>query len=887
MEADRVSLLGDIEEERRARIRRGSGHLSTFVWQTGQILAACVYGARDALRRSPQASRDPSPGRRAWAGLVSWPDLKLSLRLLLKHPGLTLVASVGIAVGIAICAGFFAFAQSQLYPTLPLDEGDRIIGIENQNVVTRHENRNVLHDFVTWRDQMTTVVEIGAFHQMDARLQFGTRHAETVRIAAMTASGFTVARVAPLMGRFLAPDDERPDADPVLVVGYDAWRSRFAQDPSVVGQQVRIGTTIHTIVGVMPEGFKFPVNHQFWVPLRANPLAFERGAGPQLCVFGRLAPGATFASAQAELAAIGRHTASAFPQTHANLKPLVVKYTLTVTGDAEEGIEVAVLIAEVLVSLVLVVVALNLAILVYARTTYRHREIAIRTALGAGRLRIVTQLSAEALTLALVPAIAGLALAQYGVRLSLQIFHQQPVFGGAAPFWTDYSLQPATIGYVLALVVVTVGIVGVLPALRATRRSVAGNIGQLGTSVRLGRTWGVLIVAQVAIAVAALPAMVRLGLTEIRSGLTRPSYPIKEFLGLAITTEGGKDRLGHRLTELKRRLQAEPDVAGVTFAASLPGRSIARVELMGPAGNAVPTDSKPTAAGIRTFGIDSDYFNVYGVRLLAGRSFDARDSGDLTNPVIVDRSFVRAFLNDGHPLGRRFRDGARAGSGQPSPWYEIVGVTENLATNPIDHHAVPAYVFYPVAAEQVTAASLRLHVRGPAAAHLESGLPQRLHRLAAGIDPALRPGEIRPSAFIDLSESLKTRLIGQTLTLVMVTVLMLSAAGVYALMSFTVAQRRREIGIRTALGAPPYRVLQSIFSRVAVQVGSGMLVGIAGAVTLESPITSAIGWPELAGRRAIVLPAIALVMLLAGFLAAFGPARRGLRIQPTEALKTE
>jgi putative ABC transport system permease protein len=310
---------------------------------------------------------------------------------------------------------------------------------------------------------------------------------------------------------------------------------------------------------------------------------------------------------------------------------------------------------------------------------------------------------------------------------------------------------------------------------------------------------------------------------------------------------------------------------------------------MGTAGSVVPVDRKATAGspGIRTFGIDTDYLDVYGLRVLAGRGFSGRDAGDPSNPVIVDRSFVRTYLNGESPVGRRFRHAARAGTGQPSPWYEIVGVTETPLTNPIDPNVVPAYVFYPVAAEQITAASLRLRMRGPAAARLESGLPQRLHRLATSIDPALRLGEIRPSAVIDLSDSLRTRLFGQGLALVIATVLMLSAAGVYALLSFTVAQRRREIGIRTALGAPPRRVLQSIFSRIAVQIGLGVIAGIAGAVAIEETLAGTVRGLELSGPRAIVFPAIVLIMLVVGFLAAFGPARRGLRIQPTEALKAE
>ncbi|MGE5836697.1 MAG: ABC transporter permease [Acidobacteriota bacterium] len=871
-DADRAALLGDLEQERRARRARGCGWLSTFLWQTGQIFGAWAYGVRDAICR------------RASHG-VSWPDLKPSVRLLFKYPGLTLVSGLGIAVGIAIPTGFFAFIHSQLYPTLPLDEGDRIVAFENWRMPDGHEDRHLLHDFVTWREQMTSVVDIGAFWQADVRLRSGALRADMVRVAVMTASGFTFARVPPLMGRFLTPDDERPGADPVVVIGYDAWRSRFAQDPSIVGKQVRLGTTLFGIVGVMPEGFKFPVNHQFWVALRASPQAIERGAGPAMFVFGRLAPGATVASAQAELATIGDRTAAAFPKTHANLKPHLVRYTHSIIDAGGPSLERQMFRFQLVMSLAIVVVALNVAILVYARTATRRRELAIRTALGAGRLRIVMQLFGEALALAIGPAIAGLFLAQYGLSLGLGIVeHEFGEFGGGSPFWADYSVQPATIGYVLALVVLAAAIVGVLPAIQATRSSVAGDIRHSGgAGTRLGRAWAVMIVAQVAIAVAALPTVIRAGLSGARGSLTRPAYPIDEFLELVVTTEGGKELLGHRLTELKRSIQIEPDVAGVTLEAWLPGRDGARrrVELMD-AGAPIDT-TIGVSEGVRTYGIDTDYLSVYGLRVLAGRAFDAGDAGNVANPVIVDRSFVRAYLNDEPAVGRRFRYAAGAGTAEPSPWHEIVGVVENMSTNPIDPDVVRPYVFYPAAGEQLSGAELRVHVRGPAAALLQSDLPQRLINLATTVDPALRLGDFRASAASEAQETLIFRLVGSAVLLIMVTVLLLSAAGVYALMSLTVTQRRREIGIRTALGAPRHRVLRSVFSRVALQIGAGVLVGIAGAVALQSP-AAGLG---LYGSSIIVIPAVAVIMLLVGFFAAFGPARRGLSIQPTEALRAE
>ena len=251
-----------------SRSSRGTRQRS-FVHLSGDcVTPSCVAPShlrRRKLRRTGPAGR-PS---------FSWPDIKLSLRLLIRNPGLTAVSTVGITVGIAIAAGMFGFFHANFDPTLPLDEGDRIVALENWDIAGNNENRHSLHDFVTWRDQMTSVVEISAFRNHRRDDAGGRSVPETVRIAAMSASGFRVARVPALLGRFLTPDDEREAAPPVVVIGYDVWQSRFEQDRSVIGQQVRFGNTQYTIVGVMPEGFAFPVNHQYWIPLRANPSAIR------------------------------------------------------------------------------------------------------------------------------------------------------------------------------------------------------------------------------------------------------------------------------------------------------------------------------------------------------------------------------------------------------------------------------------------------------------------------------------------------------------------------------------------------------------------------------------------------------------------------------------
>ncbi|HEV2074835.1 MAG TPA: ABC transporter permease, partial [Thermoleophilaceae bacterium] len=517
--------------------------------------------------------------------------------------------------------------------------------------------------FMTWREELETVQDLGAFRTVERNLIPGEGPPEPVQVAEMSAAGFRLARVPPLLGRYLLEEDERPGASPVVVIGYDAWQNRFEGDPAIVGRDVRLGGTLHAVVGVMPEGFAFPENHRFWTPLRADPAAYERREGPAIFIFGRLAPGVTMEQAQAELEAIGRRTAAAFPETHAQLRPMVMPYTHSLTDI--QGIslwEVAQM--QLMMSLLLLVVALNVAVLVYARTATRQGEIAVRSALGASRGRIMRQLFAEALVLSLVAAAAGLALAQVGIRLGTRIMEMEMEVG--VPFWMDYGLRPVTVLYTVGLAVLAAIIVGVLPALQATGRRLQSDLRQLGggTGMRLGKTWTALIVAQIAIAVALLPAAAAMGWDEIQKAATRPTYPAEEFLAASLTPETGgtaevgaqaaspegAPRFGERLAELMRRLEAEPEVAGVTFRASLPGRG-GRVQIEGvPA----PPES-PSGHLVSSFGVHPSFFEVFGARVLTGRPLETGDLGEEATAVIVNQAFMRQLLGGGNALGRRIR----------------------------------------------------------------------------------------------------------------------------------------------------------------------------------------------------------------------------------------
>ncbi|HEY9450445.1 MAG TPA: ABC transporter permease, partial [Gemmatimonadaceae bacterium] len=324
----------------------------------------------------------------AWLGGLSL-DFKLGVRMAAKYPGLSLVSVLGMAVAIAIGALVFGWVAAMLDPTLPLEGGDRIVAVQTDRADTPGDfDQHVLHDFVVWRIALTTVRDLGAFQLVDRNLMVEDEVTDVVEVAEMSASGFRVGRVPPLLGRPLVDDDERVGGPPVLVIGEREWKRYFGGDPNIIGQTVRLGGTVHTVVGVMPEDFRFPRNDGFWVPLRLDASEYAIGAGPPIQVFGRLADGVTFEQAQAQVAAIGQRMAAEYPETHEYRRPTVVPFARTAEPTAS-GPEMVWLLYmfQLGASLLLVVIAANVAALVYARTAARTAEIAVRTALGASRAR--------------------------------------------------------------------------------------------------------------------------------------------------------------------------------------------------------------------------------------------------------------------------------------------------------------------------------------------------------------------------------------------------------------------------------------------------------------------------------------------------------------------
>jgi hypothetical protein len=528
----------------------------------------------------------------------------------------------------------------------------------------------------------------------------------------------------------------------------------------------------------------------------------------------------------------------------------------------------------------------------------------VRTALGASRTRIVGQLFIEALVLSAVAAIAGVALASVGLT---QVNAAMSTAYQSLPFWWRFGVSPGMLVYVVALTVIAAAIVGVIPALKATGRRVQAGLQGIssgaGAGMQLGRTWTILIVAQVGFAVALLPAAVFHTWDTMRSGTQDPGFAAHEFFTAQLALErasaptGAADvaereyaaRYADRHDELVRRLKADPAVSGVTFAFDVPGEEPSVfVEVEGGAPVERAGDYS-VAAGSRMGHVSRftrvapDFFDVFEVTLLTGRTFRPSDADPGAPTVIANRAFVTRILGGGDAVGRRIRYVGRGGDTRATHvelnrWHEIVGVVSDFPAKSTESNG-PQPKLYQAAPNRAYPLTLAVRVRGTTA----SSFIPRLRDISARLDPNL---QLRNIATLDATlreEQEMMRLVAIGLGGVTASVVVLSAAGIYALMSFTVARRRKEIGIRAALGADPTRILRSIFARAAVQLAIGASFGVATAVALELLTDGEL----MRGNGTVVLPIVAALMMLVGLLAAVGPARRGLRIHPIEALREE
>ncbi len=534
----------------------------------------------------------------------------------------------------------------------------------------------------------------------------------------------------------------------------------------------------------------------------------------------------------------------------------------------------------------------NVATLVFARTLTRAGEITVRTALGASRGRIAAQLFAEALVLTSVAAAVGLAAAALGLRWVRAALVAE---GAVPPFWWDDRLAPATLLYAGVLAVLAAVVVGVVPALRATGPRLQAGLKHAaagGSGTGFGGVWTGVIVTQVALTVVFLLVVVSVGwnVRVGRYGAPGLRFAAAEYLSVRLEMDRAtppgtpeeaaeaalRARFAATYRELARRLEGEPGVARVTYGSRLPGMHHPWMEVEVDGAAAAPGGG--ATHSVKSAAVDPGFFDAFGAPVLSGRAFDAGDVELGRDVVVVDQRFVQRVLGGRDPVGLRVREAA-VERPEPGPWYRIVGVVRSLTAGG-DESALGPVLYRPASPAGAYPLHLAVRVRGDA-----GSLAPRLRGIAAAVDPTLRLYDAMPMDRIGRADRMTLGFFLRVLGVVGAVALLLSTAGVYSLMSFTVTRRTREIGIRAAVGASPRRILTGVFSPAMAQVGLGVLAG-----SVPGSMVVAWGLPEVARGAGPALgfaafAAIAAFMMGVGLLASAVPARRALRIQPVEALR--
>jgi putative ABC transport system permease protein len=813
---------------------------------------------------------------------ISWLDWKLGGRLLLKYPALTIIGGLSLAGAIAIGAVGIEIADELLHKRLPFDDGGRVVRLDTRDTAASRVEPRVLHDLTIWRQSLKTVTELGAARLSERNVLTGDGRIESLRLAEITASAFPLTRVPPLLGRPLQPADEAPDAEPVVVLGYDIWQQAFLQDPAIIGRVVTVGRTARAVVGVMPPRFGFPRNQELWVPLPVQDAAPR--LGPAIQVFGRLADDASWREAAAEVDALSARLAAEQPATHAQLRTRVRAFAGRTPGDPLRVEELAL---HAVVLLLLGAVSANVATLIFARTAMRESEIVVRHALGASRARVIAQILTEGLVLTLAAAVLGLVVAQTAMRSAWAWASQ--IASDGLPFWVDLRLEPATIAYAVLLAIVAAALISLLPALKATATSVQRGLQSVtstGGTMKFGGIWSFIIGAQIAVTLLFVPAAVGIFANTLRDQAAPTAFPAERYLTFRLSMDNealagqrgipDERQLGARRArayeDLADRLRDEPGVTHVTYGDRLPTMAPAWVALELEHDGAPPARlSGNFEGGFAMAAVGDGYHGAFGGPVVAGRNLHSADARATNGSVVVNETFMR--LVGRNPVGARVRIVQQGSERERGPWHEIVGVVPDLWTFQADWSGA-AYIYRAASAAELDPVVVAVRVAGDAAP-----LAPRVAALARQVDPGLYLRDL--VTLDDIAAQEHRRMLGGSVVFggVLLVALVFCAAGLYALMAVAVSRRTREIGIRIALGASPRRVLGSVFARGSRQVGGGIVAGNA--------LILLLAWRTDSLTTSLVVSSAitSIVMAAVGVLACAAPARRALRVQPTEALR--
>jgi len=808
-------------------------------------------------------------------------DLRYALRQLIKSPGFTFVAVLTLALGIGANSAIFSVIDAVLLRSLPFPNPDRLAMVWATAPQHPGEDKVVhsLPDFRDLRAQNHTFAAMAAYTGASAIWGTG-ENSEDVPGLAATSDIFDVLGVPPLLGRGFGPDDDKPDAARVVVISHSFWQRHFAGDPKIIGQQATVAGKVYTITGVMPRGWKFPIQNEkvdYVAPLLPlfsgqTPNYTERRGAHFLSVVGRMKPGVDLRTATADLQTIAAQLAKQYPDSDAGRTERAVALQDDLVGDVKPAL--LVLLAAVV--LVLLIACANVANLFLARAATREREIAIRTALGASRFQIVRQLLLETSLLALLGGAAGLLLAWWGVDLL------RAASPADLPRLAEIRVNGLVVAFTLGIACMTSLIFGLIPALQASRPQVEQALkeatrGSTG-GARSHRLRSAFVVSQFALS---LVLLVGAGLLIRSFAQLRSVQPGFEANGVVTFWQtlpkaryGEADQQTQFFDKLLARLTTLPGIEKVGLVSPLPfgGNDESRTFTI--VGHPAPAEGMEPAASLLT--TDGAYFQTMRIPLKRGRLFDTRDGKDAKPVVLINETFARKYFPNENPLGQRVQIG-RSEDGPPREIVGVVGTAKhgNLA------EADEAEYYLPFAQSPDRYSDIVVRTKEPPPAGLETMIRRAVHEIdAQQFIPTLKPLPELVSATLSQSR-FNTALLG---TFAAVAIL-LAAVGIYGVIAYNVTQRTKEIGIRMALGAQRRKMLTMILRQSLTLAAIGIGVGLLGAFA-ATRLLSAL----LFGVGTTDLPTFAAVIILLGVAALFAallPARRAMKVDPVIALRYE
>ncbi|MBA2340500.1 MAG: ABC transporter permease [Pyrinomonadaceae bacterium] len=818
---------------------------------------------------------------------IIWQDVRYGARMLLKNPGFTLVAVLALALGIGANTAIFSVVNAVLLRPLPYKNAERLVMLYSENRSTTAVNAPSdapisYPDFVDYKKQSQTLQYLAAYAQVGTALTSGGDEPERVYGADVSAEIFPMLGANALVGRTFTPEEDRPGATPVIVISHGLWQRRFGADPKVVGQEIQLGARSVTLIGVMPPDFKFPVQAEksdFWMPFateiaRTYAASMENRDARFVTVVAALKPAATLEQAQAELKTLAAQLQQQYPEVNTGWGIRVSSLHEAVVGDVRP----ALLVLLGAVGFVLLIACANVANLLLARSSARGKEIAIRTALGASRTRVVRQLLTESLLLAFVGGVLGLLLALWGVDLLVAASPAN------LPRLAEIGLDGRVLVFTFGVSVLTGIIFGVAPALQASKLELNETLKEGGRGstegARRNRVRSLLIITEIALSLMLL----------IGAGLL-----LKSFMRL-LDTDPGYDA-AHALSvtlPVSRSKYAEPEKQTAYFQTilqrvkALPGVETAGATNLLPLGNRDTFNTfniegrPPAAPGARTAARDAritpDYFRAMNIPLRRGRDFTERDASGSPPVIMINEAFARKYFKGEDPLGKRML--LDDDEGNPEPPREIVGVVGNTHHSSLDAEESEEYY---VPFLQIPDRQMELVVRSSASE--PSALAPAVRNAIKEADKDQLIWEMKTMEE-RVAQSIAPRKFNATLLGAFALVaLLLAVVGIYGVMAYSVAQRTHEIGIRIALGAQKSDVVKMIIGQGMLLASIGVGLGLIGALALSRVMTSLLY--GVSATDPLTFGGISLLLTSAALLACYIPARRAMRVDPMIALRYE